>query len=101
MGPQLGAVGSLHEAHGEFHPAVGKPGRALHEIARMKLLADPLHIVGLDQERRGPRHHVETGNAGQGDRDLVGQAAGEEVLRGIAGGVRERQHGDDRPRRLR
>ena len=73
----------------------------MHEIARAKLLADPLEVVGLDEERGGPRHHVETGDAGQGDGDLVGQAAGEEVLRGIAGGVRERQHGNDRPRRLR
>ena len=36
-----------------------------------------------------------------GDGDLVGHATGEEILRGIAGSVLERQHCNDRTRRLR
>ncbi len=67
----------------------------------MKLLADPLEVVGLDEERGGPRHHVETGDRGERDGDLIGQAAGEEILRGVARIVGERQHGNDRAGRLR
>ena len=43
--------------------------------------------------RRDPR------TPGQRDCDLVRHPAGEEILRGIAGIVLERKHGDDRARR--
>ena len=70
--------------------------RTLEQIGDVELLADVARVdrLSLERERRRSRRDAQSGNLGERADEIVRDAVGEILLRGVAAEIRERQNGD-------
>ena len=96
FGPRAHAVARANQ-HG-VHPEAGGrlPHRSLEEVGDIELAADIARVdrFPLQRERGRPRRYAQSGNLGERADQIVGDAVGEVLLRGVAAEIRERKHCD-------
>ena len=94
LGPELVAVGDIHQLGGEAQHAPGLANAALEDGVDLELLADGTDVLAfsLEGKGRGARCHPKCGHPGEGVDDFLGDAVGEVLVVGIGAHVEEREH---------